>query len=192
MATVAVVTAAGAGERFGGRKLLADVDGKPLLERTLASILDHVARVVVVVSGDAEELRRAVPSLAHPKVRLVANPDPSRGMLSSIQAGLATVDWADAIAVLPADMPYVKPATVRALSEQFACSPGIVSPLYRGKRGHPVLVPSALRDEVLAEPPTSNLHEVLKRHPEARVDLDVDDPGVVRDVDTIEDLEVGR
>lgn len=188
MATVAIVTAAGSAERFGGGKLLAEIEGRPLLERTVASLVDRMARVIVVVGPDAEELKRAVPSLAHPKVSVVANPDPSRGMLSSIQEGLKTVDWADAYAVLPGDMPYVRSETVKALAEQFACSPGIVSPRYRGKRGHPVFVPGTLRDEILAEPPTSNLHAVLKRHPSARVDLDVHDAGVVRDVDTVEDL----
>lgn len=188
MATVAIVTAAGSAERFGGGKLLAEIEGAPLLERTLASLVDRMARVVVVVGPDAEELRRGVPSLAHPRVSVVVNPDPSRGMLSSIQEGLKTVDWADAYAVLPGDMPFVRSETVTALAEQFACSPGIVSPRYQGKRGHPVFVPSTLRGEILAEPPTSNLHEVLKRHPSARVDLDVDDAGVLRDIDTMEDL----
>ncbi len=188
MTTIAIVTAAGSAERFGGRKLLADVDGRPLLERTVASLIDHVAQAIVVVGPDADELRRAIPSLAHPKVRVVVNLEPTRGMLSSIQTGLTTVDWADAYAVMPGDMPFVRTETVKLLAEQFACSPGIVSPRYKGKRGHPVFLPSALRDEVLREDPRSNLHEVLKRHPEARVDLDVDDPGVVRDVDRVEDL----
>ncbi len=190
MTVAAIVPAAGAAERFGGRKLLADVDGTPLLARTLAQILPSVARAVVVLGPGADELR-ALPALADAKVRVVENRDPSRGMLSSIQAGLATIDWADGYAVLPGDMPYVRADTVREVVERFACtSGGIVSPRYRGKRGHPVVVPARLRDEVLAEDPRSNLHAVLKRHAAERDDLDVDDPGVIRDVDTMEDLKV--
>ncbi len=192
MTVVAIVPAAGAAERFGGRKLVADVDGEPLLARTVAALRDRVAVLVVVVGPGADELR-ALPALADPKVRVVENPDPSRGMLSSIQAGLAIVDWAAGYAVLPGDMPYVRADTVRELVERFACtSGGIVSPRYHGKRGHPVIVPGQLRDEVLTEDPRSNLHEVLKRHPADRVDVEVDDPGVIRDVDTIEDLTVTR
>ena len=64
----------------------------------------------------------------------------------------------------------------------------IVSPRYRGKRGHPVVLPPELRDEIRAADPSLTLHDILKRHPDLRVDVDVDDQGVVRDVDTVADL----
>lgn len=188
MTAVAIVPAAGAAERFGGRKLLADVSGQPLLARTLGALRGHVAALVVVLSPDATELR-ALEVLRDENVRVVSNPDPTRGMLSSIQVGLRTVEGADTYVILPGDMPFVRPETVRELLERSAGAPrGIVSPRYRGKRGHPVVVPGSLRGDILAEDARSNLHEVLKRHPGDRVDVDVDDPGVLRDVDTIEDL----
>lgn len=188
MTAVAIVPAAGAAERFGGRKLLADVSGQPLIARTLASLLPSVAAAVVVVGPDAAELR-ATPVLRQAKVRVVENPDPSRGMFSSIQAGLASVDWADAYLVIPADMPFVKAQTVRDIVERQSCtSGGIVSPKHRGKRGHPVALPSRLREEVLLEDTAHTLHDVIKRHLAEREDLEVDDAGVIRDVDTMEDL----
>jgi molybdenum cofactor cytidylyltransferase len=64
-----------------------------------------------------------------------------------------------------------------------------VSPRHKGKRGHPVVLPLALRDEVAATAATANLHDVIKHHQDERVDLEVDDPGVNRDVDTPADLE---
>jgi len=185
---VAIVPAAGSAERFGGRKLLADLDGEPLVARTLGALRPHVALIVVVVGPDAGELRQ-VAALRGEKVRVVENADPSRGMLSSIQAGLATVDWADAYLVIPADMPFVQADTVREIVERQACtSGGIVSPKHLGKRGHPVALPFRLRDEVLAEDVTHTLHDVIKRHLAEREDLDVDDAGVIHDVDTMEDL----
>lgn len=188
MTAVAIVPAAGSAERFGGRKLLADLDGEPLIVRTLSALLPSVARAVVIVGPDRGELER-LPGLHDPKVRLVENPDPSRGMLSSIQAGLATVDWADAYLVIPADMPYLKADTVRQIVERQSCtSGGIVSPRHGGKRGHPMALPARLRGEVLAEDPRHTLHDIVRRHLAEREDLDVDDPGVVRDVDTMEDL----
>ncbi|HYY54850.1 MAG TPA: nucleotidyltransferase family protein [Candidatus Dormibacteraeota bacterium] len=188
MTAVAIVPAAGAAERFGGRKLLADVDGEPLIARTLSALLSHVAAAVVIVGPDATELR-ALPALRQPKVRLIENADPSRGMLSSIQAGLATVDWADAYLVIPGDMPFVRASTVGEIVERQACtSGGIVSPRYRGKRGHPVALPSRLRGEVLAEDVAHTLHDVIRRHLAEREDLEVDDPGVIRDVDTMDDI----
>lgn len=186
---VAVVTAAGSAERFGGKKLLAPVAGEPLLDHTIRSLLEGgVGEVIVVVGKDARrELERDVNAMNDPRVRPVENPDPSRGMFSSIQAGVATANG-DALVILPGDMPYVRPETVRAVIAKFRERAAIVSPRYQGKRGHPVVMPLSLRDEIAATAPTANLHEVIHHHQDDRVDLDVDDPGVNRDVDTPADL----
>jgi molybdenum cofactor cytidylyltransferase len=187
---VAVVTAAGSAERFGGKKLLAPVEGEPLLDHTIRSLLEGgVSEVIVVVGTDARaDLERDVNAMNDPRVRPVENHDPSRGMFSSIQAGVATANG-DALVVLPGDMPYVRPETVAAIIAKYRERRAIVSPRYRGKRGHPVVMPLTLRDEIAATPATANLHEVIKHHQDERVDLDVEDPGVVRDVDTPADLE---
>jgi molybdenum cofactor cytidylyltransferase len=186
---IAVVTAAGSAERFGGRKLLAPVDGEPLLDRTIRSLLDGgVSEVIVVVGTDGRaELERDVNAMNDARVRPVENPDPSRGMFSSIQIGVATASG-DALLVLPGDMPFVRAETVRAVIEKYREKPAIVSPRYRGKRGHPVALPLSLRDEIRDTPATANLHEVIKKHADQRVDLEVDDPGINRDVDTPADL----
>ena len=190
---VAVVTAAGSAERFGGKKLLAPVSGEPLLDHTIRSLLEGGAsEVIVVVEADARsELERDVNAMNDPRVRPVENPDPSRGMFSSIQVGVATANG-DALLVLPGDMPFVRPETVRAVLAKYRERAAIVSPRYNGKRGHPVVMPLSLRDEIAATAPTANLHEVIKRHQDERVDLEVDDPGGVRDVDVPADLDRPR
>ena len=189
---IAVVTAAGSAERFGGRKLLALVDGEPLLDRTIRSLLEGGASEVIVVVGTADRaaLERDVNAMNDARVRPVENPDPARGMFSSIQEGVVTASG-DALVVLPGDMPFVRPETVRLLIDRHRESGAIVSPRYRGKRGHPVVLPMRLRDEIRTTPTSANLHEVIKRHADTRVDLDLDDPGIVRDVDTPSDLERG-
>jgi molybdenum cofactor cytidylyltransferase len=190
---VAVVTAAGSAERFGGKKLLAPINGAPLLDHTIRSLLEGGVTEVIVVVGTAArlELEREVNAMNDPRVRPVENPDPSRGMFSSIQAGVANLSG-DALVILPGDMPYVRPETVRALLARYRERESIVSPRYRGKRGHPVVMPLSLRDEIASAAPTANLHEVIKRQKDAPVDLEVDDAGVVRDVDTPADLERPR
>ena len=188
MRSVAVVPAAGSAERFGGKKLLATIDGEPLLDRTIAALLDGgVDQIIVVVAPDADELQRDVNAFADARVWPVVNPDPSRGMFSSLQAGMAEAQG-DALVVLPADMPFVQGATVRLLLETFAEKSAIVSPRFNGKRGHPVVLPPSLRDEIRAADPTLTLHDILKRHQDQRVDIAVDDQGVLRDVDRPEDL----
>jgi len=186
---VAVVTAAGSAERFGGKKLLTLIDGEPLLDHTIDALLDGgVSEVIVVVGKDARaELERDVNAMLDPRVRAVENPDPSRGMFSSIQEGVAQAQG-DAILVMPGDMPFVSAETVRAVIAAYERKPAIVSPRYRGKRGHPVALPASLRDEIRSAKPGATLHDVIHAHTDLRVDVDLDDPGVVRDVDRPEDL----
>ena len=129
---VAVVPAAGSSSRFGSAKLLADVDGEPLLNRTLRSLLDAgLAQVVVVRSPtaplDGADLAR------HPNVTLVTNPDPARGMFSSIQTGLAAAAGSP-IVVLPADMPFVRSETVRAVAGECERTGRVVVATFRGRR----------------------------------------------------------
>jgi molybdenum cofactor cytidylyltransferase len=190
---VAVVTAAGSAERFGGRKLLTPIDGEPLLDHTIGALLEGgVAEVIVVVGRDARaELERDVNAMLDPRVRPVENPDPSRGMFSSIQEGVAQAQG-DLILVMPGDMPFVSPETVRAVIATYEGKPAIVSPRYRGKRGHPVALPASLRDEIRAADPHATLHNVIHAHTDMRVDVDVDDPGINRDIDRMEDLTGGR
>ena len=189
MRAVAVVTAAGSAERFGGKKLLTPIDGEPLLDHTIRALLDGgVSEVIVVVGRDARaELERDVNTMLDPRVRPVENPDPSRGMFSSIQEGVAQAQG-DAILVMPGDMPFVSPDTVRAVIAAYEQKPAIVSPRYRGKRGHPVALPTSLRDEIRGAGARATLHDVIHAHTDMRVDVDIDDPGVVRDIDRPEDL----
>ena len=192
MRAVAVVTAAGSAERFGGKKLLTPIDGEPLLDHTIDALLDGgVAEVIVVVGKDGRaDLERDVNAMLDPRVRAVENPDPSRGMFSSIQEGVAQAQG-DAILVMPGDMPFVSPETVRAVIAAYERKPAIVSPRYRGKRGHPVALPASLRDEIRATDPHKTLHDVIHAHTNNRVDVDVDDPGITHDVDRLDDLEMG-
>lgn len=184
--SVGIVPAAGAAERFGSEKLLASVGDAPMLERTVRSLIDGgVDRVVVVLAPGADELRRLLEPI--PRVETAVNRDRDRGMLSSIQAGVRA-GRGDPILVLPGDMPYVEPATVAALLRRHAEDGAIVSPRFRGKRGHPVVIPGRLRDEILGAKETETLHDVLRRHATERADLDVEDKGVVRDVDEPGDL----
>jgi molybdenum cofactor cytidylyltransferase len=182
----AVVPAAGASTRFGSPKLVADVDGAPLLQRTLASLLDAGVARVVVVTRDGAALT-GVPSLADPRVSTAVNPDPARGMFSSIQTGLA-VAGGDVVLVLPGDMPFVAAATDQAVAARAAASGAVIVPAHGGQRGHPIAIPRALCDRLAMLAPHTTLKEALAAVGASRLELDIADPGVVRDVDVPEDL----
>jgi molybdenum cofactor cytidylyltransferase len=182
----AVVPAAGASTRFGSPKLVAGVDGLPLLQRTLASLLDAgVARIVVVTRAGAAF--PTVPALADPRVTRIDNPDPARGMFSSIQTGLA-VAGGDVVLVLPADMPFVAAATVEAVAARAVASGAVIVPTHAGRRGHPLAIPRTLCARLAALAPETTLKDALASAGASRLEMEVDDPGVVHDVDVPDDL----
>jgi molybdenum cofactor cytidylyltransferase len=183
----AVVPAAGSATRFGGGKVLALVDGISLLQRVLSTLLDAGIDDVVVVAPPDAEWGSGVPLLSDARVRVAVNPDPSREMFSSIQIGLRAAKHAP-MAVLPGDMPFVKPETVKALLDLADRTRALVSPRLDGRRGHPLIIPGDLRDAILAAPDSAKLNEVLKPYASRVRNLDVEDRGVVRDVDVVGDL----
>jgi len=186
MNALAIVPAAGKAERFGGGKLIADIDGEPLLNRTLRSLLDGGVERLVVILAPGTTLA-TVQLLNDPRVRRVVNPNPERGMFSSILIGLAAEDG-DPILVLPGDMPFVKTETVTAVLHEATSTGRIVSPRFGGRHGHPVAFPGSLRAEILKADVASTLAAVLAAHHARRASIDVSDPGVHRDVDAPADL----
>ena len=189
--TIGVVPAAGAGSRFAaeapGRphKLLTLVDGEPMVRQTVASLLAGGAdRGVVVVSADGEAAVRA--ALAGLPISVVVNPDPSRGMFSSIQAGIAETGEGDACVLLPGDMPYVQPATVAAVIAAAGRTGLTACASFSGRRGHPIVCSTALRARILLASVESTLSDERSR--QQCLTIDVPDPGVHRDVDRPADL----
>jgi molybdenum cofactor cytidylyltransferase len=182
----AVVPAAGRSARFGSMKLLADISGEPLLNRTLSAVIEIGADPVVVVTAEANRLD-GVSLLTHANVRSIVNRDPSRGMFSSIQCGIAATQ-ADVIVVLPADMPFVQPATITTIVQRSVDEGRVAVPVFEGRRGHPIAIPGTLREGLLMMPPDKSLKDALLALGEEPLLVDVQDPGVVRDVDVPADL----
>jgi molybdenum cofactor cytidylyltransferase len=186
----AIVPAAGKGERFGGGKLLTPVDGVPMIERTIRSLLDGgVETVIVVLAPESDVSPSSVAALGDPRVRTVVNRDPSRGMFSSIQAGLRLApSGANPVLVLPGDMPFVRTQTVTAVVRAALDGAEPLSPTHDGRRGHPLALPGCTPAALLAADPRESLNDVLRMLLLPRRELPVDDPGILRDVDTRADL----
>lgn len=185
----AIVPAAGRSERFGSMKLLAPIGGEPLLNHTLRSLLNAGVDRVVVVLAPRADLDEAT-LLRDTRVTTVLNPDPSQGMFSSIQAGLAAVDAATVL-VLPADMPFVRSATVAAILTRAEESDEVVRPSLGEQHGHPIALPGRIREQLMRMDTRRSLKQALA---DASVDvreIEVDDTGVLRDVDHRSDLAAG-
>jgi molybdenum cofactor cytidylyltransferase len=139
--------------------------------------------VIVVLGFHAEALRGQVPA----KARIVINPDPSRGQLSSLQTGLAALPAeTDGFAFIPVDSPAVAAETVATLArafEQRDSSTLFVIPRQSGKRGHPVFAARSIAVELLALPPTAEAREIVHAHVDRTEYVDVEDAGIFADVD---------
>jgi molybdenum cofactor cytidylyltransferase len=184
MSFACVILAAGAGSRAGGCKPLMDLCGVPVIDRVIAAASAAAARIVVVGGCRFEGLRAHL-AARHPAVEVVRNAAWESGMLSSVRAGLATAG--DPVFVHPADVPGVGPGVFCALAAAFAADPRpVLRPVFGGRRGHPVLLGPEAVAAVLGAPCASTLREALAPLP--ALDLPVDDPLVLRDFDTLDDL----
>lgn len=184
---VAVVLAAGRSARMGRPKpLLVLDDGRCFLQAILDTARSGGAGDVRVVLGhDAEAIVRE--ALLDPRLA-VENPDPASGMLSSVRAGVRALPPAcSGFLLWPVDQPLVRAATVQKLIATFEEGrPPLVVPVHTGRRGHPTLFDARLADEVVAAPDDVGARAVVHRHEGDLREVEVDDPGVVTDIDTPE------
>ena len=187
----AIVLAAGHASRFGGgagdSKVVAALDGEPMVRRVVRTALGSRASPVVVVTGNAaEEVARALDGVA---VTLVENPDWASGMAGSLAAGLAALGPSAAGAlVLLADMPLVRAATLDRLIDAFDGEVDAVVPHHEGKPGNPVLVGRAMFADLAASSGDAGARKLLARGDRRVSVVEVDDPGITIDVDTREAL----
>lgn len=185
----ALVLAAGYGRRFGADKRQARLpDGTPLLAASLARAARCFARVSVVLRPEDDPVALGVPD----GMGIVRCAEAARGMGHSLAAGARTLASADgvALAVLLGDMPWLADATLVALAAR-AEARRIVFPRYQGERGHPVLFGRRFWPALANLKGDNGARALLQAHPEACLDLTVDDPGVLRDVDAPADLGAG-
>ncbi|MBI3200983.1 MAG: nucleotidyltransferase family protein [Myxococcales bacterium] len=181
---VGIVLTAGRSSRLGFPKALAKLDGETFVTWAVRALREGGADEICVVVGPPHA-SDIVAGVDH--VVVAHNPEPERGMLSSLQAGLATaLRHADLEAVLFSlvDHPRVRPETLRSL-----WAPPLVGarrPVYLGRGGHPVAISVALARTLAAAPPTATIRELLATEFE---DVSVDDPGVVDDIDTPDQLD---
>ncbi|MHB2021504.1 MAG: selenium cofactor biosynthesis protein YqeC [Candidatus Xenobia bacterium] len=181
----AVLLAAGRGSRMGRFKLLESVRGKPLVQHALDALFASPVDEIVLVTGHGGSAIRAAVTPRDPRLRIVCNERYEEGMATSLSAGIAaTPRDASRCLVALGDMPALQPETIHRLLAEDA---PIVAPSYQGRRGHPVAFGATLRNELTTLQGDVGAREVLLRH--GVVEIDVDDPGVLLDVDTPADLD---
>jgi molybdenum cofactor cytidylyltransferase len=164
---------------------------KRMIEASLDNLLaSRVDEVIVVLGFAVEEIRPFVQG--QERVRVVVNPQFEQGMSSSIQCGLQGVDpRCTGILIALADQPFIPTVVIDTLIERFAAgAKGIVLPVYEGRQGHPVILDrKRYETELLRLQGDVGGKELVRRHRDDVLEVAVDSPGVVQDIDAPEDYE---
>lgn len=184
--TAGLILAAGLGTRFGGRKLLAPIGGRPMLQHVLDLAADARLRPVVVVLGnDANELETACTWRDELRVH---NPTPENGLSGSVALGFATLSrlGAQRVAVLMGDQPFLDPDHFRAI---LIARGQIVVPRYDGKPGNPVVLDHSVFPLARSLHGDRGFSQLFAAY--ANLVTYVNLPGTNPDIDTPDDL-LGR
>ncbi|WP_278618814.1 nucleotidyltransferase family protein [Ectopseudomonas oleovorans] len=183
----ALMLAAGYSRRFGADKRRATLaDGRSLLAASLALPCSMLEEVWLVLRPDESITELGLPA----NIKLVQHPLTAQGMGHSLAAGaerLLAESRADAVAIFLADMPAIRRDSLETLFAH-ASANAIVLPSYQGKRGHPVLFGRAFWPQLAALSGDAGAKPVLQQHPEAVRIVELNDPGVLQDIDTPADL----
>ena len=183
MKLAGLILAGGASTRMGSPKALLVYRGETFLDRLIGLLAKHCSPVIVVLGHEAEAIRGGLKRAA--EATIVLNPNYPEGQLSSLQCGLAAVPaGVDGVLFTPVDYPAVAETTVIALVAALERSAGLlVVPRFEGRHGHPICCTRDLIPEFLALERESQARVVVHRHASETCYVDLDDPGVVLDVD---------
>lgn len=194
----AIILAAGAGQRFGGGKLLAPWRGAPLVAGAVRAALATPANPVLVVTGtDADAIADACLAAAsgpdRDRLRLVHAADHAEGMGASLRAGVTALPpGLKGVFVFLGDMPAIPPDIIEPLMAALEAGAPAVAPEHAGQRGHPVLFSARLLPELALARGDAGARDVLRALGPRLALAPCDSPGVLFDVDRPQDLDGRR
>jgi len=187
----ALLLCGGASRRFGSNKLLASIPGEesqgPIVARAAMNLRDGAGTPLAIVPLGARELRAVLEPLG---CEVVESDRTALGMGASLAAAVGATDRAEGWIVALGDMPLIAPATIRAVRDALVDGAILAAPVARasGARGHPVGFGAPLRTELVSLEGDVGARGVIERHRDALRILPVDDPGILVDLDTPEQL----
>lgn len=183
MRVAGVVLAAGESRRMGQLKALLPFGSRTVIEQVLQPLLSaDLSEVAVVLGHRADDIAAVLEPLP---VRLLYNADYRLGMTSSVQVALRSLDPVpDAYLLALVDQPQIGLPVVRQLLEAHARTrKGLIIPVWRGKRGHPLLLAATYRPAVLALTAEQGLNVVTRGHPHDTLELPIGSDDILRDMD---------
>lgn len=182
-----MILAAGESRRMGEAKLLLPFREKTIIETIIENVLkSKVDKVLIVLGSDKEKIEERIKNFP---LEFAFNPDYRSGMLSSIQAGFkALPEDVQAVLIILGDQPSVSSRVVNKIIAAYKkTGKGIVLPVYKKERGHPVLIDTKYRKEVEKLSPQTGLRQLVYNRPDDILEVKVETSSVLRDIDDAED-----
>ena len=183
-----ILLAAGASKRFGSDKLLHKLPGgTPVAVAALANLRSTLPQVIATVRPGATVLEQLLSEMGAMVIEC-GNADAGMGasLASAVHASGEVAGWVIALA----DMPYIRPETIAQVAAALAGGADIVAPTYQGRRGHPVGLSARFRPQLQALRGDEGARALFKDYAQLVKQIEVDDPGVCRDIDTPDDLRI--
>ncbi|MCU0362755.1 MAG: nucleotidyltransferase family protein [Bacteroidales bacterium] len=183
----AIILAAGESKRMGQPKMLLDIGGKSMIGRVVENVAgSDVGEIIVVLGAYSIEIRA---ELENSGVRFAVNEAYGDGMLSSVRCGIAALpELSRACLVFQGDQPFISPAAINSIiAEYLSSGMGIVIPLYKGRRGHPLLVDSKYFREIHKLDDNTGLRALPEMFKGDVHMFECSDEAILRDIDTFEE-----
>ncbi len=188
----AIVLAAGRSTRMGRSKQLLPLGQTSVLQQTLSHLSETTATEIILVLGaSAEAIRSQLPPALLEKANAVFNPNYEQGMATSLRVGLsATSPQSHAALIVLADQPFIRPATYDRLMDEYRRTRAkIILPTHQGTRGNPLLLDRSLFGEAEELQGDTGFRAILGNHLEEILKVEVEDRGVLEDIDTPSDYD---
>lgn len=183
----AMILAAGESKRMGKPKLLLPFEETTIIETVINNILSSKAdKILVILGSDAEKIRKKIENLP---LEITTNPGYQKGMLSSVQWGFKSLPQnAEAALVCLGDQPGIFTVVINKVIDAYRrTEKGIVIPVYKKDRGHPVLIDIKYRKKVKNLNPDIGLRELVYNHPKDTLEVEVENPSILHDIDGPDD-----
>jgi molybdenum cofactor cytidylyltransferase len=184
----ALILAAGKGSRIGKPKLMLEINNKSFISVIVYRVKSTgIDDVVCVVSSETYDWTRKNISC-----NIVINKEPEKGMISSVYFAAVNLKECEGVMIIPVDHPFVEADTYKELIEEFKKNKdSIIKPVFDGKSGHPVIVPYDIIKSINKDDFSSGLKEVIKKSGRKQIYVEVNDKGILKNINTKEDLADG-
>jgi molybdenum cofactor cytidylyltransferase len=187
----AIILAAGESTRMGFPKMLLTFNETTMIEKVIANVTESkVNNILVVLGAYRNELVKQIGNL---NVKCCYNENYKEGMLSSVQRGFRNLpsDFSSVL-VFQGDQPLITPTSINKVIEAYLTSgKGIIIPVFKGKRGHPILIGSKYRNEIDKLNPERGLKSLAEEFSYDVLEVDTNDSGILTDFDTYDEYKNG-